>query len=102
MNNTNLYRVRASVYPTTEILKFLCLKLLRVQGNRIIAERARDSSGRIPLYRYQINNNFINLSIMSFIQTLEIKKGAPFQYTNLSRTYPDEINNKGVYINLGV
>ena len=32
----NKYRVRASVYPTTEIMKFLCLKLLQVQGNRII------------------------------------------------------------------
>ena len=41
----------------------------------------------------------LNLSIMRFIRTLEIKKGAPFLYTNLSRTYPDEINNKGEYIN---
>jgi len=30
------YRVRESVYPTTETLQFLCLKLSRVQGNRII------------------------------------------------------------------
>ena len=81
-----IYRVRRSVYPT----------------NRIIAKRARDSSGRVPLYNYNTNNNFINLSIKRFIQTLEIKKGALFRYTNLSRTYPDEINNKGVYINLGV
>jgi len=44
----------------------------------------------------------LNLSIMRFIPTLEIKKGASFLYTNLSRTCSDEKNNKGKYINLKV
>ena len=57
------YRVSASVNPTTEILQFLRLKLLRVQGNRIIAKRARDSSGCVPLYDYNEFMNFINLPI---------------------------------------
>ncbi len=56
-------RVRRSVYPTTEILQFLCLKLLRVQGNRIIDKRARDSSGPIPLYNRSSKGKFINLSV---------------------------------------
>ena len=42
-------RVRASVNPT----------------NRIIAKRARDSSGRIPLYNYSNYMKFINLSVRS-------------------------------------
>ena len=68
-------RVRASVYPTTEILKFLCLKLLRVQGNRIIAKRARDSSGRVPLYEYSRAMKFINLSVNNFIRNLGGENG---------------------------
>ena len=56
----------------------------------------------LPVIMVNKSNN-LNLSIMMrFIQTLEIKKGASFQYTNLSRTYPDKINNKGEYINLEV
>lgn len=58
-------RVRASVNPTAEIKKFLCLKLLQVQGNRIIAKRARDSSGRIPLYKYIKLVNFISFSVLA-------------------------------------
>ncbi len=49
LKKMNLYRVRASVNPTTRIIRFLCLKFLRIQGNRIILNGARDSSGRIPL-----------------------------------------------------
>ncbi len=43
-------RVRASVNPT----------------NRIIAKRARDSSGRIPLYIYSSHLNHLNLSVEEF------------------------------------
>jgi len=58
------YRVSASVNPTTETLQFLCLKLLRVQGNRIIAERARDSSGRVPLYDYHSIIDYLSFSVL--------------------------------------
>ena len=52
MKNSNIknkiYRVSASVYPT----------------NRIIAKRARDSSGRVPLYEFHSLSEFINLVIL--------------------------------------
>lgn len=55
INNTQIkYKVSASVNPT----------------NRIIAKRARDSSGRVPLYYYQGLMNFINLSFNDFIRNL--------------------------------
>jgi|SRR3989344_6050874 len=37
---------------------------------------------------------------MKIIQTLEIKKGTPFRYTNLSKTYPDIKHKPMNYINL--
>jgi len=52
-------RVRASVYPT----------------NRIIAKRARDSSGRVPLYEYSRAMKFINLSVNNFIRNLGGENG---------------------------
>ncbi len=42
-----IYRVRRSVYPT----------------NRIIAKRARDSSGPVPLYNYSMCLEYLNVSI---------------------------------------
>jgi hypothetical protein len=57
----NSNRVIGPVNPTTEIQKFLCLKLLRVKGNRIIAKQARDSSGSFAL-EYAKDKRFIKLS----------------------------------------
>ena len=64
-------RVRASVNPTTEILQSLCLKLLRVQGNRIIAKRARDSSGRIPLYKMSTHLGDLSFSVFEILEELK-------------------------------
>ena len=47
INKTKTYKVSTSVYPT----------------NRIIAKRARDSSGCIPPYNNPNNFNFISFSI---------------------------------------
>ncbi len=55
-------RVRESVYPTTEILQFPFLKLLRVQDNRIILT---EHGVRQVSFLYYFYNpmNFINLSV---------------------------------------
>jgi len=62
-NNISKNRVSRSVYPTTEIQRFLFLKLLQVQDNRIIAKRARVSSGPVPLYDNIMKHRYINFSV---------------------------------------
>jgi len=62
-------RVRASVNPTVKNDKFLIAsKTQGFRSNRIIAERARDSSGRIPLYMYSMTINFINFCFLGILE----------------------------------
>jgi len=58
-NNDDIekYRVSRSVYPT----------------NRVIAKRARGSSGPVPLYEYNIIDKIINLSVaLKLLSSIEI------------------------------